>query len=326
MIVDMKKIAIIGSGAMGVALAINFAKNENLEKIFIYSRNQEAINAINHSHKFLFDGVTLSEKIFSSSDLNEIYDYEIIFIAVNSVGFADIIEKISTITFVKHPIIVLCTKSIGSDGEFLNTIAENRLKNKNIALLYGPSFAHEIANGEITCVNFICQDTDIFDKAKLLVDKKTNLKLFYCSDLIGAQICSIMKNICAIYIGVMKGYGAKNDTIAIIFKLFVEEMVNTITIHGGDKKTIFEFCGIGDLFLTCTSVESRNYSFGYDIGVTKNIKLMLEKYNGRYPEGYNSLENLLKLNKKRNFYSPLCEKLLGFFDAKVDIGSLKAFF
>ena len=227
----------------------------------------------------------------------------------------------------KEPLIIICTKSIGADGEFLHEIAQKALNNKKIALLYGPSFAHEIAHGEITCVNFIYYDlnTSYLD---LLVDQNTNLRMICINDYIGAQICSVMKNICAIYMGILKGSGIKNDFLAIIFKFFIDEIVATIKIHGGNEKTIFSLCGIGDLFLTCTSFDSRNYRFGYSIGEEKNVEKTLIQYADHYPEGYLNLKNLLELNKMLNFHSNLCEKLYIFFknSENYEINSLKDLF
>jgi glycerol-3-phosphate dehydrogenase (NAD(P)+) len=325
----MNKIAILGSGALGLALSINFSKNENINEVLIYSRKPEIVSAINDGKKYLFDEISLSEKIRCTNDFSLIENYEIIFITVNSPGFLDIIEKLSKLNFSKtQPLIVICTKSIGYGGRFLNSIAKEKLKNEKIALLYGPSFAHEIAYGEITCVNFVYHDyNSASNYLEFLVDSNTNLKMIQINDYIGAQICSVMKNICAIYMGVFKGFGAKNDFLAIIFKFFIEEILEAIKIHGGNERTIFSLCGIGDLFLTCTSFDSRNYSFGYAIGLEKNIQKTLEKYHGNYPEGYLNLKNLLKLNSTKNFHSNLCEQLYNFLQTNEDfnINSLKNF-
>jgi glycerol-3-phosphate dehydrogenase (NAD(P)+) len=323
----MNQLAILGSGAFGIALAINFSKHEKINKILIYSRKPEIEFAINNEKKCLFNDITLSDKITCTTDFQEIEKYQKIFITVNSPGFLNIIDQLSKLNFIHKPLIIICTKSISENGKFLHEIAQKKLNNSNIALLYGPSFAHEIAYGETTCVNFIHHDSST-NYINSFVDQNTNLKMILINDYIGAQICSVMKNICAIYMGILKGSNTKNDFLAIIFKFFIDEIIQTIKIHGGDEKTIFSLCGIGDLFLTCTSFDSRNYSFGYNIGVKKNIKEMFEKYQNNYPEGYLSLYNLLKLNKEKNFYSNLCEKLHQFFQKSKDFNlhSLKNLF
>ena len=323
----MSKIAILGSGALGTALAINFSKNQNIEKILIYSRKSEIQSVIQNDKRCFFEDIILSDKISCTLEIENVEKCEIIFITVNSLGFTDIIDKLSKLHFKKQPLIVICTKSIGKNGEFLHEIAMQKLNNNNVALLYGPSFAHEIAYGEMTCVNFIHNDKNA-NYIDLLVDSNTNLRMILICDYIGAQICSVMKNICAIYMGIMNGAGMKNDFLAVVFKFFVDEIAKTIEIHGGNRETIFSLCGIGDLFLTCTSFDSRNYSFGYAIGFEKNITNVLIKYQNNYPEGYLSLNNLLILNKSKGFDSILCEKLSLFLknDENFNVDLLKNIF
>lgn len=320
------RIAILGSGALGIALATNFSRHKNIDKILLYSRREEIANEINNKKICLFEGIQLSDKIKCTNELNEVENHDIIFITVNSTGFLDIIRKLSKISFKIQPLVIICVKSIGINGEFLSEIARKNLQNDKIALLYGPSFAHEIAHGEKTFVNFVYHD-DNTNYIDTLVDENTNLKMIQINDYIGAQLCSIMKNICAIYMGILKGSGSKNDFLAATFKFFIDEITKTIKIHGGSEKTIFDLCGIGDLFLTCTSFESRNYTFGHDIGKEENIQFTIEKYKDHYPEGYYALPNLLKLNERKKFQSKFCEKLSQFLNQKdkFNINLLKDF-
>jgi glycerol-3-phosphate dehydrogenase (NAD(P)+) len=307
------KISVLGSGPLGIGLSINFSKNDSIDQVLIYSRKSEIISQINHDHRCIFDDIELSSKICATGDLFFAIDSsDIIFITVNSSGLLNFLLEITALKGnfdLSKKFFIICTKGIDREG-FFSDIAKKILGTDGIAFLFGPSFAHEIACGERTFVNLIYHDLDYASNIiNQIVCNETNVKLFPIIDYIGAQVCSVMKNICAIYLGMAKGFGIKNDRIAVMFKFFVDEMLKVINFYKGDEKTIFEFCGIGDLFLTCTSFESRNCNFGYQVGLTKNVDLAYQACNNYYPEGYYSLKNLIEMNKKSNLKLTICEKI-----------------
>lgn len=320
------KIGILGSGALGISLAINFNKNQNIENILIYSRKQEVIEDINNHRKSIFPNIQIPDKASATNDLFQVLtNSEIIFITVNSNSLKNVLDQIA---FVKEQeninlvekFFIICSKGIDKSGKFFHELAVEILKSRNIGLFLGPSFANEIAHGETTIVNLVHEDSEKAEEIiSKLVDSQTNVKIIPISDYIGAQICTIMKNICAIYLGIARGLGAKNDYLSILFTSFIQEIRRAITFYHGDPKTIFELCGIGDLFLTCTSFESRNYSFGYQIGLTKSVKEAFTNCNDYYPEGYYGLKNFYNMNVANGLQLDICKKLynLIFIDEKV---------
>jgi glycerol-3-phosphate dehydrogenase (NAD(P)+) len=308
------KIAILGSGPFGLSLSINFSKHQLINHVVVYSRNDEIVAEINNYNCCMLEEIKLSKiskKIRATSDLLNVLDEsDILFITVNSTGLINFINEIEGLHLdLSKKFFVICTKGIDNNGFFSDKI-KGILKINSIAFLLGPSFANEIACGEKTCVNLIYHDIEYAEYIiSQIVDDKTNVKIFPMNDYIGAQLCSTMKNICAIYLGIAKGYGIKHDYIAVMFKFFIDEMIEAINFYNGDEKTIFELCGIGDLFLTSTSFESRNYNFGYQVGITKSVQNAYELCKNYYPEGYFALNNLIQMNKKNSFNLKICNQI-----------------
>ena len=126
------------------------------------------------------------------------------------------------------------------------------------------------------------------------------LKLRVSKDIIGIQICGAIKNVIAIASGILMGLGYSNSTQAFLINESLHDIKDMIYYFGGNPKTILSFAGIGDLMLTCTSSKSRNFSFGYLIGSTKNRKKILKYLENNTVEGYNTLDTIYKMLKKKN--------------------------
>ena len=308
------KIGILGSGPLGVSLAVNFSKHQKVEKIAIYSRQQETVDEINLGKCHVFPNVVFSKKVTASKNLlKAAEESDVLFITVHSRGLTKLLDELSELLkniLIDDKFFIICTKGMSESGEFFHEIAMRELKTKNIGLFLGPSFASEIAAGDKTLVNLIHWDSKAAEKiANSLNDENTNITMAVIDDYYGAQICSIMKNIAAIRLGMEKGMGAKNDQIAVLFTNFVREMKSAIDFYGGQSETIFELCGIGDLFLTCTSFESRNYNFGYQLGRNNSVEDAFLNCGSYYPEGYYGLQNFHKMNVKNGLRLKICEEL-----------------
>ena len=133
------------------------------------------------------------------------------------------------------------------------------------------------------------------------------LKLRECNDLIGIQICGSIKNVIAIAAGMIKGLGYTESTLAFLINESLHDIKYLIDELGGDKKTVLSYAGVGDLLLTCTSIKSRNYSFGKLIGqgISKEEKEKHLKENT--VEGYYTLKSIYKLVRKKKIKMPIID-------------------
>ena len=117
--------------------------------------------------------------------------------------------------------------------------------------------------------------------------------------MIGIQMCGATKNVIAIASGILSGLGYSNSTQSFLINESLHDIKDIIKIFGGKPKTILSFAGVGDLMLTCTSTKSRNFSFGFTIGSTKDSKKINEYLVNNTVEGYNTLEVIYKMLNKR---------------------------
>lgn len=293
------KISVIGLGIYGLAISKMLAKKENNE-IVIWTENKEKYEEYKKTKqiKSIFD-TTIPQNIKISASLEEVLkDTNLIYIITAS-KYVDIItEKMKEFY---NPEIPICIASKGieeSREELLSSIVKRILKTNNIAVISGPTFAIDIINNEPVALALASKTK----KAKEMVLNtlaNDTLKLRPSKDMIGIQMCGSIKNVIAIASGILSGLGYSNSTQSFLINESLHDIKDIIKIFGGKPKTILSFAGVGDLMLTCTSTKSRNFSFGYIIGSTKDSKKIKEYLTNNTVEGYNTLEIIYKMLHKK---------------------------
>ena len=293
------KISVIGLGIYSLAISKMLAKKENNE-IVIWTENKEKYEECKKTKqiKSIFD-TTIPKNIKISASLEEVLkDTNLIYIITAS-KYVDIItEKMKELY---NPEIPICIASKGieeSREELLSSIVKRTLKTNNIAVISGPTFAIDIINNEPVALALASKTK----KAKEMVLNtlaNDTLKLRPSKDMIGIQMCGSIKNVIAIASGILSGLGYSNSTQSFLINESLHDIKDIIKIFGGKPKTILSFAGVGDLMLTCTSTKSRNFSFGYIIGSTKDPKKIKEYLTNNTVEGYNTLEIIYKMLHKK---------------------------
>ena len=293
------KISVIGLGMYSLAISKMLAKKEN-NKIMIWTENKAKYEEYKKTKKVasVYDTEML-KNIKVSNLLEEVLkDAELIYIITAS-KYVDIITKKMKEFY--NPDVPICIVSKGieeSREELLSNIVKDNLKTKNIAVISGPTFAVDIINNEPVALALASKS----NKAKEYVLNtlaNDTLKLRPSKDMIGIQMCGATKNVIAIASGILSGLGYSNSTQSFLINESLHDIKDIIKIFGGKPKTILSFAGVGDLMLTCTSTKSRNFSFGFTIGSTKDPKKINEYLVNNTVEGYNTLEVIYKMLNKR---------------------------
>ena len=293
------KISVIGLGMYSLAISKMLAKKEN-NKIMIWTENNAKYEEYKKTKKVasVYD-TEMSKNIKVSNLLEEVLkDAELIYIITAS-KYVDIITKKMKEFY--NPDVPICIASKGieeSREELLSNIVKDNLKTKNIAVISGPTFAVDIINNEPVALALASKS----NKAKEYVLNtlaNDTLKLRPSKDMIGIQMCGATKNVIAIASGILSGLGYSNSTQSFLINESLHDIKDIIKIFGGKPKTILSFAGVGDLMLTCTSTKSRNFSFGFTIGSTKDPKKINEYLVNNTVEGYNTLEVIYKMLNKR---------------------------
>jgi len=176
-----------------------------------------------------------------------------------------------------------------------------------IAALSGPSFAHETANGQPTCVLVACKDLNVAcDIQHSMSDE--SFRVYTGSDLIGAELGGAVKNVLAIACGAASGYGFGSNTAALLMTRGLMEMTRLGVKKGAYASTMMGLAGVGDLVLTCTSKQSRNFTVGVKIAQGETLA-DIQKSTLTVAEGVKTAESIHLLAQKLGVEMPICEEV-----------------
>ena len=291
------KITILGSGAYGLALAKII--DENGYDVNLWTKVLNEYNVINNKEKdnSILNGFVLSRKMNITMDMQEaVYGAKIIFIATSIKYIKSILDEL-VLYYDKSMFICIACKGICDDELYLPyDLVVNKLKSKNVSIISGGTFAKDMIKDIPMALTLASKDNN--NLIKNILENK-NLKIETSNDIIGVELCGAIKNILAIGCGIIDGYGFPITSKCMYMSKVINELVLVISLLGGKKETILSYAGIGDIWLTCNSFNSRNYTLGYIVGSNKDKEEI-----DNYIES-NTIEGLYTLNI---FYNIINEK------------------
>lgn len=300
------KIAMIGVGAYSTALTLMLSKKEN-NTIMMWTENADLAKEFNATHKVnrIFPDLELPFNVEVTTSYEEaLKDASLIFLAPAAKYVDNVCQGLKPY-YKNHIPICIASKGIEEEsGSFLSDIVANVLETENVSVLSGPTFAIDMVNNEPIALALAGTNEETIQIVKENLANDT-LKLRECNDLIGIQICGSIKNVIAIAAGMIKGLGYTESTLAFLINESLHDIKYLIDELGGDKKTVLSYAGVGDLLLTCTSTKSRNFSFGYTVGSTKDPEKIKEFLDTHTVEGYYTLSSIYKLVKTNHINLPI---------------------
>lgn len=304
----MKKVAVIGSGNMGTALAQVAAQNGH--KVKIWSIEEDVLTEIKKKHKNskYLPGVKLSTNIKPVFSMQEcLEDISLLVIAVPSKAVKKVVGQASKFLSDKQVIINFSKGLDKKTGRLLHQVISSEFPDeftKNILSASGPSIADEFAEGEFTQVA-VAGGKKAFKKAKDIFSNDF-FKLVYNPDMIGTELGGVLKNIYAIALGICDGFGYSVNTKALVAVRSLDEMSRFIEKMGGKRETVYGLAGVGDLIATGFSEFSRNRFFGEKLCGKKSGKKILEQME-QVVEGVFAAEVVRDLARKKKINLPLAE-------------------
>lgn len=316
----------IGTGAYGLALALMLSKKEDVS-ITMWSENPRVVDEFNSTGKLssIINNVDVPSSINITTSYEEaMKDAEMLFITSAAKYVEEICIDIKPFYKSNIPI---CIASKGIEEHslmLLSSVVKDILNTNKITTISGPTFAVDLARNEPSALAIAGMDKKALNKVKKTLENDT-LKLRESNDLLGIQICGSIKNIIAIASGIVKGLGYTESTQAFLINESIHDIKYLIKCLGGNPKTILSFAGIGDLLLTCTSTKSRNFSFGYVIGSTKDKEKINEFLKNNTVEGYYTLEAMYRLIKKNKIKLPIIDLIYDIVMNDVDASKLAEF-
>jgi glycerol-3-phosphate dehydrogenase (NAD(P)+) len=256
------KLGIIGGGAWGTALA-QVASAGGRETL-LWALEPEVVHAINNSHEnsVYLAGVPLNRAIVATRDLSDVRACDAWLIVTPAQHMRAVLEQARNCD---KPL-VLCSKGIEEkSGLLLNHVANEACPAAQVAVLSGPTFAHEVAKGLPTAVTLAAEDKDLAEQLRERI-KQPTFRIYVSDDVAGAEIGGAVKNVLAIACGVVEGKGLGQNARAALIGRGFAEMTRFGLAFGAKRETLAGLSGLGDLVLTCSSTSSRNYSLGKGIG------------------------------------------------------------
>lgn len=255
------KIGIIGGGAWGTALAQ--VASAGGERVVLWALEPDVVASINadHVNPVYLPGVPLSAGISATGMLEDLNGCDALLVVAPAQHVRAMLSGIAT-----NPALVLCSKGIEAGSQMLvSEIAAAVKPDAPIAVLSGPTFAAEVAKGLPTAVTLACEDEAL---AKALGARlaRPNFRPYASTDVIGAEIGGAVKNVLAIACGVVEGKGLGSNARAALIARGFAEMTRFGMARGARAETLAGLSGLGDLVLTCTSTQSRNFSLGKGLG------------------------------------------------------------
>lgn len=267
------KIAIIGSGAWGTALAQSLANSD--KNVMMWALENEVAESINNNHEntmYLKD-VALNKDIKATTNLDDINNCDVYLITTPAQHVRKTLESMKEILTGKP--FVICSKGIEIEtGQFLSDVAAEITPDAQVGILTGPTFASEVARGLPCAVTLAMQDKNIGENIVSIIGSRT-LRTYLTDDVVGAQIGGAIKNVIAVASGVVQGRGMGESARCALMTRGLAEMSRLAKAMGAKKSTLMGMCGVGDLMLTASSMQSRNFSLGFELGQGKTLEEIL---------------------------------------------------
>lgn len=300
----MSKIAIIGSGSWGVALATHLARGGN--EIKIWSFDQEEKRLINEERKCKFlPGLVIHKNITCFSEFEEVIQGAEFILHVTPSKFTrDTFKQYKQ--YVGNKPIIICSK--GFEKESLKTLDEvilEELPTARVGVLSGPSHAEEVSISMPTVLVVASKHDDIL---KMIQDTFmcNEMRIYTSKDVKGVELGGALKNIIAFCAGVAAGIGLGDNTFAALITRGLTEIARLGVKLGGEKETFYGLSGLGDLIVTCLSEHSRNRKAGKLIGQGKTLE-ETKKEVGMVIESIDNIEVAYELCGIHNIDMPIVE-------------------
>lgn len=326
-----KKIAVLGAGSWGSTLASVLI--ENGHDVTLYTNVVEQAAELNekHTNEQYMPGFKYSEKLRATTDLEEaLTDTDAILFVVPTKVTRLVAKQVKEVLakLKQRPMVIHASKGleIGTHKRISEIIHEELTDRycSSIVVLSGPSHAEEVARHDITLITAASEEEKAAEQVQ---DMFTNnyLRIYTNNDVVGVETGAAFKNVIAIGAGILHGLGYGDDAKAALMTRGLAEVARLGMAYGASPLTFMGLSGVGDLIVTCTSVHSRNWRCGDQLGQGKPFDEVIEDM-GMVIEGINTAKAAYDLSREEHIEMPITEAIYNVLynkaDIKEEIGSL----
>ena len=307
-------IGVIGAGAWGTALAQMLANDMTGDgrEVLLWALESDLVEAINSTRRNepYLPSAKLSPNISATDNLADLAALGIALVVTPAQHLGAILGQMPS-----HPKdLVLCSKGIeAGTGRMMHDVAADTAPGSDIAVLSGPTFAHEVAGGLPTAVTLGCGGGEEQWERLAPAIARPTFRPYFSDDLVGAEVGGSVKNVLAIACGVVDGLGLGQNARAALISRGYAEMLRFGEALGARRDTLAGLCGLGDLVLTCSSTSSRNFSLGKALGEGQSPEdLMRDRRT--VAEGAHTAPVLAKLAEEKRVDMPIVEAVCALLD------------
>jgi glycerol-3-phosphate dehydrogenase (NAD(P)+) len=293
----MSKIGVIGAGAFGTSLASVLANDGH--KVMLWGRDTVQMEQINQTHRSPYlAGIALPDSLLATDEISDLDASDAVLMVVPAQVTRAVLDA-ENFNGITCPIL-MCAKGIELDsGSCQTDILGDVLPDHISGVISGPGFAAEIASGKPTALTLGMQDEVLGRGLQEMLSTPT-LRMYLSGDVRGVQLGGALKNVYAIACGIVRGAGLGESAQAALLTRGFAEMKELAGKMGAQSETLSGLSGFGDLVLSCTSLQSRNFAFGHKVGSVADFG------QGKTVEGIATAQAVGALAEKYRIEMPIC--------------------
>ncbi len=304
----MSRIAVLGAGAWGTALALNLCRRPD-HKITLWAHTpahaaelaRERENRRYLPSFTLPPSVTITDSLALASERAELILFVVPSQHIRATALA--------LTPAPGTLLISATKGIEDTTLLRMTeVLATVLPNSPVGVLSGPSFAQEVAAGAPAAVTIAFSDKALAERAQAMLSTDS-LRLYRNTDVAGVELGGALKNVMAIAAGAVAGLELGHNSVAALITRGIAEMTRLALACGGRRETLAGLSGVGDLILTCTGGLSRNRFVGMELGRGRAILEIVANLHGKVAEGVRTTDAALALAARHGVSMPIAEQV-----------------
>jgi len=316
----VQSIGIAGGGAWGTALGCVTVRAGR--EALLWAREAEVVEEINTARRnsAFLPGISLEPGLHATANLANLAGCDALLLVAPAQHLRAVAEELAPNLPSDTPL-VICAKGIEQDtGKLLSEALAETVSENPLAVLSGPTFAGEVARGLPAAVTLACADPDLGARLVAAIGIET-FRPYYSDDVIGAQIGGAVKNVLAIACGLVVGLELGENARAALITRGLAEMRRFALARGAQRETLSGLSGVGDLILTCSSEQSRNFSLGKALGEGRSAKEVLGARRS-VAEGVYTAQVLARLGREAGVEMPIAQAVAAILHEGAEVGDV----
>jgi len=312
---SIERVAVVGAGAWGCALANASARAGR--EVTLWTRRPQTADALNVRRESAhLPAVTLDPRISVTSELDAaVTRADAVLLVIPAQALREVTTAVGTFIPSGTPLIA-CAKGIERGSHrFMTEVIAEAAQTALQAVLSGPSFAADVARGLPTAVTLAARDLGLAEKLSQALGSPA-FRPYHSTDVRGVEIGGAAKNVLAIAAGITAGRGLGASAIAALTTRGFAELLRFGEAFGARTQTLTGLSGLGDLVLTCSTPQSRNFSFGMALGRGESLA---DAPHGKLAEGAFTAQALVELARERRVSMPVAEAVAGVLDGSLSV-------